>query len=83
MSSVWLIVPRFGRATTTAGQPEPAGEVEDGVLGVQRHHDPADAFDDQHVAARLDAFAAIARPPPSPTGCPARSAATAGASGSA
>ena len=30
------------------------GDVEHGVLLVHRHHDPADAFDDEHVAVARD-----------------------------
>ena len=52
VSSVWLIVPRPGRAATTTRQPEHHREVAHAVLEAQRREQPADPLDDEHVGAR-------------------------------
>ena len=52
VSSVWLIVPRPGRAATTSGMPQVEREVAHEVAGRDRHHQPADALADERVRPR-------------------------------
>ena len=52
VSSVWLIVPRPGRAAITTGRREVERQVAHEVAGRERHHQAADALADQQRRRR-------------------------------
>ena len=53
VSSVWLIVPRPGRAATTSGKPSATARSRTRAVARQRHEQAADALGDEHVRAGL------------------------------